>query len=152
MEIDLDQPIVRQPDGTLVVTAALDRREAEDEDGPSTGGTVTLHPGEGGYDDALAAWDLQHNPDRPAAVSTASGREQAMSVVHAVATGEPVEQAVAGIAEPDAVVEALRHVLVGGDPSVAAFADEIAESQADEPIAAHTVAKAIGNVLATLES
>lgn len=152
MEIDLDQPIVRQPDGALVVTAALDRREAEDDDGPTTGDTVTLHPGEGGYDDALAAWDLQQNPDRPPAVSTASGREQAMSVVHAVATGEPVAEAVASVAEPEAVAEALRHVLVGGDPSVAAFADEIGESQEGEPVPAHTVAKAIGNVLASLET
>ena len=152
MEIDLDQPIVRQPDGALVVTAALDRREAEDDDGPTRGDTVTLHPGEGGYDDALAAWDLQQNPDRPAAVSTASGREQAMAVVHAVATGEPAAEAVASVAEPEAVAEALRHVLVGGDPSVAAFADEIGESQEGEPVPAHTVAKAIGNVLASLET
>lgn len=151
MEIDLDQPIVRQEDGTLVVTVAVDRRQAEDDDGPTTGGSVTLHPGEGGYDDALAAWDLQHDPDRPAAMSTASGREEAMTLIHAVATGRPVEQAVAELAEPHAAAEALRHVLVGGDPSVAAFADEIAEARGDEPIPAHTVAKAIGNALGNLE-
>ena len=45
-----------------------------------------LHPGEGGYDEALAEWDLQQNPDRAPAVSTASGRQEAMSLVNAVAT------------------------------------------------------------------
>ena len=34
-----------------------------------------LHPGEGGYDAALAEWDLQQNPDREAVVSTPSGRQ-----------------------------------------------------------------------------
>lgn len=155
MEIDLDAEIVRGDDGTLVVTLAPERAaEDDDGEGPVTGGTVTLHPGEGGYDDALAAWDLQQHPDRPEAVSTASGREQAMSVIHAV-VAEPdttVEQAVGEVDDPEAAAEALRHVLVGGEPSVAAFAGEVAEAHDDdEPPPAHEVTKAIGNVLPQLE-
>ena len=45
-----------------------------------------LYNGLGRYDEALAEWDLQQNPDRAPAVSTAAGRQQAMSVVHTVAT------------------------------------------------------------------
>ena len=47
--------------------------------------TRLLHPGEGGYDEALAEWDLQQNPDRQPVVSTTSGRQEAMTLVHAVA-------------------------------------------------------------------
>ncbi len=89
--------IIRNPDGTLVVPVPADRRDTVDEaDGADDGTddaaavaaegptTRVLHPGEGGYDVALAAWAGQDNPDQPAVVSTASGREEAMSVVHAV--------------------------------------------------------------------
>lgn len=155
MEIDLDKEIIRRDDGTLVVTLAPERNaEEEGGEGGATGETLTLHAGEGGYDDALAAWDLQQHPDRPEAVSTASGREQAMSVIHAVTT-EPdidVAQAAHSVDDPAATAEALRHVLVGGEPSVAAFAEEVAAAHHDdEAQPAHKVTKAIGNVLPELE-
>jgi hypothetical protein len=154
MDIDLDKEIVRGDDGTLVVTTALQRVHDDDDEVAAGGDTVTLHPGEGGYDDALAAWDLQQNPDRPAAVSTASGREQAMSVIHAVGLDETaVDREVGALDDPEATTEALRHVLVGGEPSVAAFAAEIAEAHGDEePLPGHAVAKTIGIVLAKLEA
>src|ERR1700687_5906336 len=85
---ELHMDIVRNTDGTLVVPVAHARVHEEDEttDGaPLEDGTLLLHPGEGGYDEALAEWDLQQNPDRAPAVSTASGREEAMNVVHTLA-------------------------------------------------------------------
>jgi len=77
-----------------------------------------IHPGEGGFDEALAAWDLQQNPDRAPVVSTASGREEAMSLVHAIATSPDHEatSALEALDDPDASGEALRHVLVGWGP------------------------------------
>ena len=87
--------IIRNPDGSLVVPIPEGRHhEADDAADAATGDgaeevaaptTRLLHPGEGGYNEALAEWDLQQNPDRAPAVSTASGREEAMNVVHAVA-------------------------------------------------------------------
>src|SRR6478735_4868640 len=97
--------IVRNADGTLVVPVEQGRHQtddAADEDAESTEktaapGTRVLHPGEGGYDEALAAWDLQQNPDREPVVSTASGREEAMHLVHAVAESD--DHAVAPVVE-----------------------------------------------------
>ena len=89
MDSDHDQ-IIRNDDGTLTVRAASSaaprgwRRRRR----VGTPTSATLHPGEGGYDEALAQWDLQQNPDRGPAVSTASGRDEAMAVVHEVATDE----------------------------------------------------------------
>ncbi len=90
--------IIRNPDGTLVVPVKPVRQHETDEgvDTSAVGDDVegapdaapatrVLHPGEGGYDEALAEWDLQQNPDRAQAVSTATGRQQAMAIVHAVA-------------------------------------------------------------------
>ena len=152
--------IVRNDDGTLIVPIAPGR-PAEPEDGDidtdapadAEPTTRTLHPGEGGYDEALAEWDLQQNPDRGAAVSTASGREQAMQVVHAVAESDDheVASAIEAIADPEASGEALRHVLVGGAPSVEDFAKEIAEAEGGDPLAAHEATKIIGEVLAELD-
>src|SRR5690349_2398286 len=117
--------IVRNDDGTLVVPVEPGRSPEGDEDtevgeegaerAPEPT-TRVLHPGEGGYDEALAEWDLQQNPDREAAVSTADGRREAMKVVHAVATSEDhaVAPAVEALDDPEASGEALRHVLVGG--------------------------------------
>ena len=92
--------IVRNADGTLVVPIPPERHHETDDDTdtPPLGdedstqsseaapATRVLHPGEGGYDEALAEWDLQQNPDAGPVVSTASGRQEAMAVVHAVAT------------------------------------------------------------------
>jgi hypothetical protein len=155
--------IVRNADGTLVVpvqqrdetddsadTAGADDEAAQPNAEPAT---RVLHPGEGGYDEALAEWDLQQNPDRGPAVSTPSGRQEAMALVHAVATSpdHAVAPAVAALADPEASGEALRHVLVGGVPSVEAFAAEVAEAEGGDPLPAHQATKIIGEVLAELD-
>jgi hypothetical protein len=156
--------IVRNPDGTLVVPVPEERRHDRDDDTdatgtdaaaetPSTPTTRVLHPGEGGYDEALAEWDLQQNPDREPAVSTASGREEAMTLVHAVATSpdHAVAPAVAALDDPEASGEALRHVLVGGVHSVEDFAAEVAEAEGGDPLPPHQATKIIGEVLAELD-
>jgi hypothetical protein len=150
--------IVRNDDGTLVVPVQPERSHATDDDPDSEAEaqptTRILHPGEGGYDEALSEWDLQQNPDRPPAVSTASGREEAMGLVHAVATSpdHAVAPAVAALSDPNASGEALRHVLVGGAPSVEAFAAEVAEAKGGDPLPAHKATKIIGEVLNEIDS
>ncbi len=159
--------IVRNSDGTLVVPVEPERRHAVDDDDADGAaseaeaaeesraepGTRVLHPGEGGYDEALAEWDRQQHPDHEVAVSTASGREEAMAVVHAVAESEDHEVAAAldAIDDPEASGEALRHVLVGGVPSVEAFANEVAEAEGGDPLPAHQATKIIGEVLGELD-
>ena len=162
--------IVRNADGTLVVPVTPERRHDTDDDAAAPVGddaaatdaeplepaTRVLHPGEGGYDEALAAWDLQQNPDREPVVSTASGREEAMAIVHAVATspdgaGDAVAQAVEAVDDPQASGEALRHVLVGGVPSVEDFAAEVADAQGGDALPAHQTTKIIGEVLSELD-
>jgi hypothetical protein len=152
--------IVRNADGTLVVPARTERHHESDDDaatsdetadaGPTT---MVLHPGEGGYDEALAEWDMQQNPDRAPAVSTASGRQEAMALVHAVAIApdHAVAPAVEALDDPEASAEALRHVLVGGVHSVEGFAAEVAEAEGGEPLPAHQATKIIGEVLAELD-
>ena len=154
--------IVRNADGTLVVPVQQERHEIDDGDSEtsqsprqSNGATTrVLHPGEGGYDEALAEWDLQQNPDREPVVSTATGREEAMTVVHAVATSpdHAVAQAVEALDDPKASGEALRHVLVGGVHSVEDFAAEVADAKGGEPLPAHQATKIIGEVLAELDA
>ena len=160
--------IIRNDDGTLVVPVEPSRADTDDAERADTaaGGddsddgegeaaaptTRTLHPGEGGYDEALAQWDEQQHPDRGPAVSTPTGREQAMAVVHTVADDpdHDVAAAVEGVAtEP--VAEALRHVLVGGQPSVDAFAHEVADAEGGEAVPAHEVTKVIGEVLGEID-
>ncbi|MGB8197598.1 MAG: hypothetical protein WCF25_11390 [Acidimicrobiales bacterium] len=155
--------IVRNSDGSLVVPIPEGRHHDSDDvtDTTADGGadeivaptTRVLHPGEGGYNEALAQWDLQQNPDRAPAVSTASGREEAMHVVHAVA--ESPDHDVAGalkeVNDSEASGEALRHVLIGGTHSVEAFSDEVAEAEGGEPLPAHKLTKIIGEVLADLD-
>jgi hypothetical protein len=159
--------IVRNADGTLVVPLRQDRKHANDEDGGNSVsdadreasdteaalGTRLLHPGEGGYDEALTEWDLQHHPDRAPAVSTVSGRREAMSLVHAMASSpdHAVAPAVEALEDPEASAEALRHVLVGGVHSVEDFATEVAEAEGGDPLPAHEATKIIGEVLAELE-
>lgn len=157
--------IVRKVDGTLVVPVEQERRhDAEvDADSAPVDDTATapdaapttrlLHPGEGGYDEALAEWDAQQNPDREPAVSTATGREEAMTLMHAVATSpdHAVAPAVAALDDPEASGEALRHVLVGGVHAVEDFAAEIAEAEGGDPIPAHEATKIIGEVLTELD-
>jgi hypothetical protein len=129
-----------------------DSVSGDDEENPQPTSRV-LHPGEGGYDEALAEWDLQQNPDRAPAVSTATGRQEAMALVHAVATSpdHAVAPAVEALDDPDASGEALRHVLVGGVHSVEAFASEVAEAEGGDPLPAHEATKIIGEVLAELD-
>jgi hypothetical protein len=155
--------IVRNPDGTLIVPIEPGRPHGDDADGASDDGypvesatapdTRVLHPGEGGYDEALAEWDRQQNPDADVPVSTASGREEAMSVVHAVAESprHEVEPAVEALDDPEAAGEALRHVLLGGVHAVEDFASEIAEAEGGEPLRPHEATKIIGEVLAELD-
>jgi hypothetical protein len=159
--------IVRNADGTLVVPVEPARRHDIEEDSDIAAGgdadadapvaadptTRVLHPGEGGYDEALAEWDLQQNPDREAAVSTADGRREAMTLVHAVATSEDhdVVPAVQALDDPEASAEALRHVLVGGVHSVEDFAAEVAEAEGGDPLPPHQATKIIGEVLAELD-
>jgi hypothetical protein len=155
--------IIRNPDGSLVVPIPEGRHHDSDDaagtpigDNPEAGTEPTtrlLHPGEGGYNEALAEWDLQQDPDRAPAVSTASGREEAMNVVHTVA--ESPDHDVAGalkvLNDTDASGEALRHVLIGGTHSVEAFSEEVAEAEGGEPLPAHKMTKIIGEVLAELD-
>jgi hypothetical protein len=148
--------IIRHDDGSLTVPVAPDRHAGDDDpDGAAepVETTMLLHPGEGGYSDALAEWDLQQHPDRGEAVSTVSGREQAMAVVHAVAEDpKHVAEAVESLEDPDASAEALRHVLVGGTPSVQAFASEVAEAEGGDELPHHKATKIIGEVLAEIDS
>ena len=155
--------IIRNPDGTLVVPVEPARRHDDDTETAAGGHadeaatesptTRVLHPGEGGYDEALTEWDRQQNPDAEVPVSTASGREEAMSVVHAVAESpkHEVEAAVEALDDPQATGEALRHVLVGGVHAVEDFAAEVADAEGGEPLRPHEATKIIGEVLAELD-
>lgn len=155
--------IIRNPDGSLVVPVPehrhrhdgdeVDTSTGDGEDGVDEPTTRLLHPGEGGYSEALAEWDLQQNPDRAPAVSTASGREEAMHLVHAVAESpnHDVANALKDVNDSEASGEALRHVLVGGTHSVEAFSEEVAGAEGGEPLPAHTMTKIIGEVLAELD-
>ena len=69
--------IIRHEDGSLTVPVVPDRHATDDTADGAVAietETRTLHPGEGGYTDALAAWDLQQDPSRGVPVSTAAGR------------------------------------------------------------------------------
>ena len=155
--------IVRNPDGALIVPIEPGRQHGDDVDTAATDSdavesasapnTRVLRPGEGGYDEALAEWDRQQNPDADVPVSTASGRHEAMSVVHAVAESprHDVEPAVEALHDPEAAGEALRHVLVGGVHAVEDFAAEVAEAEGGEPLRPHEATKIIGEVLAELD-
>jgi hypothetical protein len=159
--------IVRNADGTLVVSIEPERRH-QPEDGSDTSlvgakdeaaqagtppTTRLLHPGEGGYHEALAEWDHQQNPDREPVVSTATGRQEAMTLVHALATSpdHAVKSAVEAIHDPEATGAALRHVLVGGVHSVEDFAAEVAEAEGGDLLSAHETTKIIGEVLTELD-
>jgi hypothetical protein len=155
--------IIRNPDGSLVVPIPEGRHHESDDavDAPTGDGvdvaaeatTRLLHPGEGGYSEALAEWDLQQNPDRAPAVSTASGREEAMNIVHILAESpdHDVAGALKGVNDTVASGEALRHVLIGGTHSVEAFSEEVAKAEGGEPLPAHKMTKIIGEVLAELD-
>jgi hypothetical protein len=155
--------IIRNADGSLLVPIPEGRhRESDDAEdvttdeaaaGAEAPTTRLLHPGEGGYNEALAEWDLQQNPDRAPAVSTASGREEAMNVVHAVAESpdHDVKSALHDVGDSEASGEALRHVLIGGTHSVEAFSEEVANAEGGEPLPAHKMTKIIGEVLAELD-
>jgi hypothetical protein len=154
--------IIRNEDGTLVVevkhlrahpTDDGDDAQADATQADGAPGTRLLHPGEGGYDEALAEWDLQQNPERAPVVSTALGRQEAMTLVHEVATSpdHSVAEAMQAIDNPKASGEALRHVLVGGVHSVEDFSSEVAAAEGGEPMTAHETTKIIGEILAELD-
>ena len=154
--------IIRNDDGTLVVPIDPPRQHDGDDDDQAAGDTEAeaapttrlLHPGEGGYDAALAEWDAQQDPDRESAVSTASGREEAMGLLQAIAGSEDhdVAPAVEALDDPEASAEALRHVLVGGVHAVEDFAAEAAEAEGGELLPAHKATKIIGEVLAEIDT
>ena len=148
--------IIRNDDGSLTVPVIASRHADDDlPDGaaPSGDTTMVLRPGEGGYIEALTQWDLQQHPEHGEVVSTASGREEAMAVVHAVAEDpDHVPEAVEALQDPDASAEALRHVLIGGTPSVRAFASEVVEAEGGEELAPHKATKIIGEVLAEIDA
>ena len=146
--------IIRNDDGSLTVPVAPGRHEEDDAgEAVTETGSMVIRPGEGGYVEALAEWESEQHPDRGAAVSTASGREQAMAVVHAVAEDpDHVAEAVDALDDPAAAAEALRHVLVGGTPSVQAFADEVADAEGGDAIPAHSATRIIGEVLADIDA
>ena len=76
-----------------------------------------------------------------------------MAVVHAVAEDpKHVSDAVDALDDADASAEALRHVLVGGTPSIQAFANEVAEAEGGDQLQPHTATKIIGQVLAEIDS
>ena len=148
--------IIRHDDGSLTVPVAPNRHANDDEDTDApveeVETTMVLHPGEGGYSEALAEWDAQQNPDHEV-VSTASGREQAMHVVHAVADDpDHVAEAVESLEDPAASADALRHVLIGGTPSIQAFAGEVAEAEGGDELPHHKATKIIGQVLAEIDT
>ena len=150
--------ITRNDDGTLLVPVTPDRvhvAEGDDPEGveaPTGPTTRLLHPGEGGYDEALAEWDLQQHGGE-SALSTVDGRKEAMGLVHTVVEDpdHDVADAVAELEDPDASAEALRHVLVGGVPSVQDFAAEVADAEGGETIPPHQASKVIGEILSELE-
>jgi hypothetical protein len=149
--------IIRHDDGSLTVPVTPARHH-DDEDAETTEQidaaptTMVLHPGEGGYAEALTEWDAQQNPDHEV-VSTASGREQAMHVVHAVAEDpDHVTEAVESLEDASASADALRHVLVGGTPSIQAFAGEVADAEGGEELPHHKATKIIGQVLAEIDA
>jgi len=146
--------IIRHPDGSLTVPVVPGRHDGDDTEElvGSEPEWRTLRPGEGGYAEGLAEWDAQQHPDRTDAVSTPSGRQEAMAVVHAVADDpKHVAEAVDSLDDPEASAEALRHVLVGGVPSVHAFADEVAEAEGGEALPTHVATRVIGEVLAEID-
>lgn len=148
--------IIRHDDGSLTVPIEPGRHDHDGDDADASvvgPGTMVIRPGQGGYVEALAEWDLQQNPDHGEAVSTASGRQQAMAVVHAVAEDpDHVADAVDALDDPESGAEALRHVLVGGTPSVKAFADEVAEAEGGELLPPHNATGIIGEVLAEIDA
>ena len=148
--------IIRHDDGSLTVPVAPGRHshDEDDTDAPveEVETTMVLHPGEGGYSEALTEWDAQQNPDHEV-VSTASGREQAMHVVHEVAEDpDHVAEAVQSLEDPAASADALRHVLIGGTPSIQAFAGEVAEAEGGDELPHHKATKIIGQVLAEIDT
>jgi hypothetical protein len=146
--------IIRHDDGSLTVPVAPGRHDEEDTDAEAVDepGFVVIRPGQGGYIEALAEWEAAQHPDRGEAVSTASGRAQAMTLLHSVAEErDNVVDAVNALSDPEAGAEALRHVLVGGTPSVEAFAGELADAEGGEVLPPHTMTSIIGEVLAEID-
>jgi hypothetical protein len=76
-----------------------------------------------------------------------------MHVVHEVAEDpDHVSEAVQSLEDPDASADALRHVLIGGTPSIQAFAGEVAEAEGGDELPHHKATKIIGQVLAEIDA
>ena len=64
--------IIRHEDGSLTVPVAADRHADDDATEGADGdpvanaapSTMTIRPGEGGYNEALAKWDIEQDPSR----------------------------------------------------------------------------------------
>ena len=113
---------------------------------------LLLYPGEDG--DLLIPLTVRHAELRAHAGEVSlPGGAVTSAQLHAVAEDpdHAVADAVAELGDPDASAEALRHVLVGGAPSVEGFAAEVAEAEGGEPIPAHQATKLIGEILAELD-
>lgn len=151
--VPLGVTITRHDDGSLTVPVAPGRHDDEaGDDAPHEPGVMVIRPGEGGYNEALAEWEAGQHPERGDAVSTADGRAQAMAAVHAVAGDrDHVADAVDALDDPKSAGEALRHVLIGGTPSVEAFAGELADAEGGDVLPAHTTTSIIGEVLAEVD-
>ena len=146
--------IIRHDDGSLTVPVVPGRHEEDGAgDAVTEPGSMVIRPGQGGYIEALAGWESEQHPDRGEAVSTASGREQAMALVHTIAQDrDHVAEAIDALDDPVAGAEALRHVLVGGTPSVQAFAAEVADEEGGDLIPPHTATRIIGEVLSEIDA
>jgi len=135
--------IIRNTDGSLLIPVPEGRHHDGDDE-------VETPTGESVGAPAAPTTRLLH---RAPAVSTASGREEAMNIVHALAESpdHDVAFALKDVRDAEASGEALRLVLIGGTHSVEAFSQEVADAEGGEPLPAHKMTKIIGEVLAELD-
>ena len=76
-----------------------------------------------------------------------------MAVVHEVAEDPAhLSEAIDALHDPTASAEALRHVLIGGTPSVRAFASEVVEAEGGDELPPHTATKIIGQVASPIST
>jgi hypothetical protein len=139
--------IVRNTDGTLLVPVVPERKHPTDDAGSVA--TISTEAETAQTETDPGTRLLHPEP----VVSTASGRQEAMTLVHAVAVSpdHAVAPAVEALDDPQASGEALRHVLVGGVHSVEDFSAEVAAAEGGEPLPAHETTKIIGEVLKELD-
>ena len=155
--------IIRNDDGSLLVPIPEGRHHDSDDATDATAGdgaegteaptTRLLHPGE----------LLQRGPSPNGISATRTPRSRGVDREWTRRGDErrarrrelPDHRYVAGalkdVSDSEASGEALRHVLIGGTHSVAAFSEEVAAAEGGEPLPAHKMTKIIGEVLAELD-